>query len=130
MNLDILKIEIDTDPLGRGYSGMTDMQVADSLNTANRSRNKTSVSGSDIFRNVDGTEFNTKTAEQKRDVLALCAIGDVDPFGPAASIITQIFGGGSTTVTTLAAFRVETISRATELGLGTVAEGHVQEARR
>ena len=28
--------EINIDPLGRGYSGMTDQQIADSLNTVDR----------------------------------------------------------------------------------------------
>ena len=36
MNLDSLKNEIDSDPLGRGYVGMTDQEVADSLHMANR----------------------------------------------------------------------------------------------
>ena len=31
-----IKAEIDADPLGRGYAGMTDQQVADDLNTAYR----------------------------------------------------------------------------------------------
>lgn len=31
-----LKVEIVSDPLGRGYAGMTDQQVADSLNAMNR----------------------------------------------------------------------------------------------
>lgn len=32
----ILTTEVGNDPLARGYAGMTDQQVADSLNTANR----------------------------------------------------------------------------------------------
>ena len=36
MNYVQLKQEITTDPLGRGYAGMTDQQIADSLNTADR----------------------------------------------------------------------------------------------
>lgn len=36
MNLDILRTELLTDPIARGYSGMTNQQAADSLNTANR----------------------------------------------------------------------------------------------
>jgi len=36
MNYAALKREIETDPLGRGYAGMTDQQIADSLNVANR----------------------------------------------------------------------------------------------
>lgn len=34
--MDILVNELTTDPLARGYSGMTDQQVADSLNTFDR----------------------------------------------------------------------------------------------
>lgn len=33
---DVLKNELANDPLARGYSGMTDQQAADSLNTADR----------------------------------------------------------------------------------------------
>ena len=36
MNYAALKREIVTDPLGRGYASMTDQQIADSLNTADR----------------------------------------------------------------------------------------------
>lgn len=35
-NTPVLKNEIDTDPLGRGYSGMSDVQVATDLNTEYR----------------------------------------------------------------------------------------------
>ena len=109
---------------------MTDQQVADSLNdTIDRNVNKTTVAGSAVLRQIDATEFNSKTADQKNDVLALCAIGDLDPFGIGADIIQDIFGA-STTVTDLQAFRVDTVSRATELGLGTVSVGHVEFARR
>ena len=129
MDLDALKAEIDSDPLARGYSGMDDAAVAASLNTVDRQRNKTSVSGSDVFAQIDATEFNAKTADQKRDVLQLCAIDSLDPFGVGADIIQDIFGA-STTVTTLQAFRVESISRGEEIGIGAVAPGHVEEARR
>jgi hypothetical protein len=38
MDISKLKEEINSDPLGRGYSGMDDAAVAASLNTADRSR--------------------------------------------------------------------------------------------
>jgi len=34
--IQLIKTEIDDDPLSRGYSGMTDQQVTDSLNTQDR----------------------------------------------------------------------------------------------
>ena len=40
-----------------------------------------------------------------------------------------VFGGGSATITALQALRVEAVSRAVELGLGTIYPGHVQNAR-
>lgn len=36
--LEILKGEINSDPLTRGYSGMNDAQITDDLNTAYRER--------------------------------------------------------------------------------------------
>ena len=132
MDLDALKAEIDSDPLTRGYAGMDDAAVAASLNTADRSRDKTSVSGSDIFAQIDGAELDALSDAARTEILQLCAIDTVDPFGPAANIVLRVFAGAAGTVTrpALSAFRVETISRAEELGLGVVATGHVEEARR
>ena len=45
MNYDALKTELTEDPLALGYSGMTDQEVADSLNAVNRQRNRTSMTG-------------------------------------------------------------------------------------
>lgn len=36
MNIDILRTELTTDPLARGYAPMSNQAAADSLNTANR----------------------------------------------------------------------------------------------
>lgn len=49
----ILEDEIAKDPLGRGYSAMTDLQLLDSLNTADRGRNRTSMTGREVKAAVD-----------------------------------------------------------------------------
>jgi hypothetical protein len=50
-----LKIELLSDPLGRGYSGMSDQEAADDLNTAYRSRDRRDQTW-DIEKLIPNTE--------------------------------------------------------------------------
>ena len=126
-----LKDEITNDPLTRGYAGMTDAQVADSLtNTIDRVVTKQFISGSEIFNATDDTEYSALTDAQKSAWDALCAIDQIDTVsGVAKAREAELFGGGTTTRTNLLAIRNETVSRAQELGLGNVNEGDVRQAR-
>ena len=55
--MSILEDELNNDPLARGYSGMSDTQVLDSLNnTIDQNRNKTSMSGREVMDQVVGAE--------------------------------------------------------------------------
>lgn len=137
MNYQTLKTEIDIDPLGRGYSSMNDEEVATDLNTEYRNRNRTSLSGDDVFSATDAAEFAAldqgagNDADIKNLWLAFCARDSIDPFGAAnVAFVQWIFGGGSTTISNLQALRVEPQSRASELGLGAVKTGDVEYARR
>ena len=127
-----IKDELDTDTLGRGYSGMTDVQATDDLNTQYRTRVKALVSGAEAFQVTDPAEFDGLAAQADRaEWLSMCAIDSLNPANgtPAAAVATRIFGGGSVTVAALVAFRTEAISRAIELGFGNVVVGSVQHAR-
>lgn len=126
----LLKAEIDADPLGRGYSGMDDAAVVADLNTVYRTRNKTSLSGDEMFGATDGSEFTALTEHKEQSWLAFCGRDSIDPFGTAnVAFATYIFGGGSTTLSNLNTLRTEDVSRADELGIGRVRVGHVAEAR-
>jgi len=125
-----LKTEIDTDPLARGYSGMSDAAVAVDINTVYRTVNKDTMTGTEVLNAIVKSEFNALTAENKQLVWDLIHLGTLNPFGLEASLLTDAFGGGSSTITALAALRKTNVSRAEELGLGHVYEGHVQEARK
>lgn len=124
-----LNSELVSDPLSRGYAGMTDAEAAADLNTVYRTRNITSMSASQVLNKVDATEYAALADLQKNTVWGLLGMGTLNPWGVEATIIQQVFGGGSATVAALAASRTETISRAAELGLGVVTTGDVQKAR-
>ena len=129
MNYTDLTNELVSDPLVRGYSGMSDAEATVDLNTEYRETNRTAMSGSEIFNAVDKVEYDALSVGDNARFWDILHLSSVDPFGIEAQIVIDVFGAGSTTVSTLAAMRKTPISRATELGLGSVREGHVQKAR-
>lgn len=131
MDYQVLKTEIDTDPLTRGYAGMTDQQVADSLNAVNRTRNRASMTGKEVKDRIDTVDWDTRTDAQKSQLLSLFARDDLNPFGIDAHIFQEAMtGAAGTSVSDLSTYRVENISRGEELGLGTVSSADVDSARR
>ena len=123
----ILKDEITLDPLAR-YSGLTDQQIADSLNTVDRVVNKTSLSNTEILEAIDSVALLLLTGDEAVRVWGILGMDSVDPFGNAAQVFIDAFGGGSQTITDLQALRVKTISRASELGLGIISAQMVNNA--
>ncbi len=119
-----LKTELDTDPLTRGYSGMTDQAAANDLNTVYRTRNRTSMTGDELFQATIPSEFNSldtgagNNPDDQGHWLSFCGRDQLDPFATAnEQFVIDLFGSSSGTVAALQASRVESISRAVELGL-------------
>jgi len=128
-----LRAELDDSgghPITGPYS-LDDATAVDELNAVNLTRTKSSVSGADAFQVTDSGEFDVLTDVARSEWLSLCAIDNVDPSNgtPAAATASRLFGGGSTTLANLIAFRTENISRAVELGFGVIVIGDVQNAR-
>jgi len=124
-----LKDEIASDPLSRGYASMSDLQVADSLNDITRTRNRPTMTASEVMNQINLAEFGSLTTTQEQQIWDVLHIGEINPFGVEATIFINLFGGGSATIANLQLARVESISRVTELGLGHVREGTVTRAR-
>ena len=124
-----LRDEVLNDPLTRGYDGMTSVEVVASLKTENRSVDKTSMTGSEILNNVDATQWAGLDAAGKQTVWDIVHLGTINPFGVEATLLIGVFGAGTATITALAAARVNTVSRATELGLGGFRVGDVDRIR-
>ncbi len=137
-----LKNELLTDPGGRGYNGpgvvnpgpdpMTDQKVTDDLNTKYETRNRSSMSGDEVFLSIaNRADWDGLTDSKKTHFLSLCARQSIDPFGAAnVELVKSIFGDSSQTVTNLSAARVESITRAQKIEIRSpVRVGHVQAAR-
>ncbi len=131
MDLGALKTELDNDLLLRGYNTlpMDDEAAAVDLNTVYRTRNREILSGSKVLNAIDKTEFLALLAPDQQRVWDILHLGEINPFGVEATLFTDIFGGGSATITALAAVRKEAVSRGVELGLGFVGGSDVTDAR-
>ena len=129
MDYQILQAEITGDPLARGYSGMTDAEVAADLNTIYRTRNRDQIPGNEILDETDWVEYGALTDLKKSQWLSFTSADFVSATKAGLNILRDIFGTGTTTEDNLLLVRAEDISRATELGLSIVREGDVEYAR-
>lgn len=133
MNYGRLRDEIQKDPKGIGYAGMTDEEVADSLNAKTRERQTFRFSGADLINAVDQAEWNALSDAEQAEIKMLIGAGgslDASENTTVRDIILSAFGVSSTTVQNLIDIATESISRAREIRLGeTVRTFHVEEAR-
>ena len=129
MDYAILKAELLEGHPDTGAYEADDAIAAEQLNTVNRSRDKTSMTGSEILNAIDKAEYLALSEADKDRTWKLLHLGTLNPFGVEAELIANIFGGGSATVAALKAACKEDISRANERGFGTIYEGHIQQAR-
>ena len=151
MDIPKLKEEINSDPLGRGYSAMDDAAVAASLNTADRSRVvelssakllawSAGASAGDRPRLIKIDEASQSHASEEVKAAALISAEMVRRDGTSIDLnladhmglLDGLVAGGvlsSADKTDLLQLATESISRATELGLGLVRPGDVIQAR-
>ncbi len=131
-----LKAELDLDPEGRGYAGMTLEQKVADLNTVYRTLPVDIVSGSDIYNAIDQAEFDAiiladPAAEAKVD--RITGLGDrivVEDSARARNTLLAIFtaGLGPITRANLAALKSRDVSRSEELGFGEMGPGFIVNA--
>lgn len=133
MDYTVLKNEIDTDPLARGYAGMTDSEVATDLNTEYRTFNRTSITGEDLARLSDGSELSNLVGRQFALWQTYCGLEviSIETGTETREALAALFPAGSDTRAQIVAFIQEniSISRAAELGLEEVASRHVRDVR-
>ena len=114
-----LQSEIVNDPLTKGYSGMTDQLVADSLLDKTPERNRKSMTRQEIYERIESSALAGLTNVELAQI-NLALSDEVDPFGNAVQVFKNVFGDSSPTVSALATARKESISRLTEIGLSDI----------
>lgn len=124
------ELTTSTHPTTTTYNADAALAAAE-LNDKNISQIRSSMTGAEMWENTVASEYAALTEAEKSQWLSFCAISDHNPEvgGLAQLFVVDIFGGGSTTVSNLAAARQELISKADELGLGTVKYSNVLDAR-
>lgn len=128
----LLSDEWANDPLGRGYAAMTDADLLTSLNTADRDNPDAVLDASQIYEEIDRTEWNAlNNAQQSRikNILDLVQQIPVGPGSKARSEFVSLFGGTSNTVQALAALPSVKIGRGTEIGWGEVRQRDLGRVR-
>lgn len=116
----ILADELSNDPIARGYSGMTDQEAADDLNTVYRDDPSPpqTINGAQIWNAIDATEYDALSADDKALVDFFFPGGDLPiQSGLIKTKLFGIFGGGTTTRANLIALAQPQITRAQELGI-------------
>jgi hypothetical protein len=131
MNYAILINELQVDPLGRGYSSLTDVQVVASLLARNIATERTVIPSYEVIEATVPAEWAALTAAEKQRYQTLTGAGQINLKGAnTRAMLGAMFGAGTTTRANLAALQAgEPISRAEQLGIPDVADGHVASAR-
>lgn len=131
----LLVDEIQNDPLTRNYAGMDNAQLTASLNTADRTVERTTLSASEMFEAIDTGEYQALSAADQDRVKLVLGLGDaiqISSGTKARTILEDVFAGAAGTLTrpALGGLVNETKTRGEEIGFGRVREGDVQDARR
>ena len=125
-----VRAELDADPLGRGYAGMTDGEVSDDLVALTR-ESWVRVSASELLEAIVPADWAGLTNIKRANVDSVLSMGDVINVAPgsnARALLTTAFAGATETLGALEATTKRMISRAAELGCG-VSTGIVAAAR-
>lgn len=127
-----LRTELTVDPVALGYSGLTDAQAAAKLNAVDTGRTqlRAAVPVQEVFNAIVNADWPTVPSAAESKLRALLQMQSIDASNAnTKTIIGAVFGAGTQTRTNLLALGSQTVSRATELGLGAVTTIDVTRAR-
>ena len=113
------------------YAGKSDAEAADLLNSKKIIVARDTATASEGFECIVPAEWAAATAQEKQRVSMVLGMGSVALRGiNTRAALAAAFGVSSATRANILALLTIKISRANELGLGTVDPVHVWQARR
>lgn len=123
MSIEKLKAEIEMDPLGLGYAGMSEIEIAASLNAEARPGDKLKISRDDFINRILVWAEVEALSVAKRDTLRIMLQAenlDLEKDSKNVAYLGTLFGAASATRAAFKALKNHSISRAAELGIGSV----------
>lgn len=117
-----LRTEILSDPLTRGYAGMSPAQRLTDINTIYRTFTRTSIGADAIRSAIVAAEYIALSTDLKIAVGFALATGSVDLTAGSMerTVLQTAFGAGSDTRAAIIDLVTVEQSRAAELGFGTI----------
>lgn len=131
IRLAALRDELTVDPETIGYTGDDDGDLA-LLMAVDRSVEKATLTSSEIFESIDREEYEALSPLQQEQVRVVLSLGDniqISSGTKARAWLLDAFVALTATRAALQSVATKTVSRAEELGLGSVHLGDVQNAR-
>ena len=129
MDLVALRREIQEDPAGLSYAGKTDAEIADLLNAENRTGQAQSLDVDALVASIHLADIAVLNADQRFYLSLVCDRTSLPLVQPLKGQLRDIFPANSDTGKKFAKIQEKSTSRAAELGLGRVGDGHVKSAR-
>ena len=92
MDIFKLKQELENDPLGRSYITMSNAEVATDINSLYRTRDRNSMTATEVLNTVDTAEWQALTDAEQRKIWDILHMGgSLNPFGNEAQIFISVF---------------------------------------
>ena len=128
--LAIIKAELTSDPLSRGYAAMSDQEAAAAINANDREPERDNVTAGVLMSALVLTEYNALAAIERRYFDLLVSAGSVELNPTVRQQIRALFPAGSGTRAGIMKALRRVGSRADELGIGNVTPSDIADAKR
>jgi hypothetical protein len=113
--LTALAAELTSDPLDRGYSGMSDYDASVDLKALYRPAIKQSVTQDDLLSAIDSGEYAAQVESVRKEVLDIIGKAPFNPQKFGYLRLIALFGSTSVTAGQLSLARTYYVARYTEL---------------
>lgn len=119
-----LRTELLTDPLARGYAGMTDEAAANDLNTPNRQPNRDTITAALLIGAIVKSEFDSLSAANKTYIQTVLNVsGEITITTQLRTDLSEVFGAATATRANIVSALKRFSSRCEELfGHGAVCD--------
>ena len=124
-----LKAELATGHPTTGAYDKDDAVAAEQLNVVNRTVPRDTITAAELLEAIAATDHAALDSGKRQLLYAMLTMDTINIAGPRTrKLLEEVFDSG-TSHTNLKSLETKSVSRAAELGFGTIYEGTIQQAR-